>query len=171
MKLKVRLYGDSVLRTQCKKVGVVGVAERMLIQSMVETMNKHNGVGLAAPQVGISRRIFVADANDGQGGRAFIDPIIMNHEGMATMEEGCLSIPQVHIKIDRPFNVCIRFTDENDEKHEDYFTELMARIVQHEMDHLDGKLIIDYASKQEMQKYHDQLEQLKGDSQKRKGSL
>ncbi|VAW13608.1 Peptide deformylase, partial [hydrothermal vent metagenome] len=89
--LKIRQYGDPCLRQKAETVSVVGPGERMLIQSMIATMNEAKGIGLAAPQVGISKRIFVADVGDGP--IAVIDPKILAKSGSDIFEEGCLSIP------------------------------------------------------------------------------
>ncbi len=159
--LKIRLYGDPCLRQKCDTVTDVGSAERMLIQSMIQTMHAHKGIGLAAPQVGINRRILVIDINDGQGPLAMINPTIVKTNRYADMEEGCLSIPNVHIVVERPYEIIVRYTNADNKEEEKRFTELMARAVQHEMDHLDGKLIVDYASDEELDKYRDKLEEIK----------
>ena len=142
-KLKIRLYGDPCLRKKSSPVKEVGPSERMLIGSMIETMHERKGLGLAAPQVGIHQRIFVADI--GEGPTAFINPKIVRRAGSAVWEEGCLSIPDITIEIKRAQKVLVRYLDENNHRHERSFTELMARVILHEIDHLNGKLIVDYA--------------------------
>ncbi|MFT5170075.1 MAG: peptide deformylase [Candidatus Omnitrophota bacterium] len=159
--LKVRLYDDTILRRKCDSVIKVDSAERMLIQSMIHTMHSHKGIGLAAPQVGIARQMLVADVDDGRGPIALVNPKIITTKGEAEMEEGCLSIPEVHIKVIRPAEVVVHFTNENNEEMEGRFTELMARVVLHEMDHLNGKLILDYATDDELQKYKSKIEEIK----------
>ena len=158
MKLKVRMYGDSCLREKCQPVDEVGPSERMLIDAMLSTMHKHKGIGLAAPQVGVNKRFFVVDT--GNGPRVFINPEIIGTQGKAIMEEGCLSIPEVHIDVTRPAKVIVRYQDQFGGHKEEAFDDLMARVIQHENDHLDGKLIVDYASEQDMKKYQAKLKSL-----------
>ena len=158
--LKVRLYGDPCLRKQCDEVVEVGAAERMLVKSMLQTMHQHKGIGLAAPQVGINRQILVIDIQDGEGPLVMFNPKILKKERYAEMEEGCLSIPEVHINIERPYEVVVEYIDENNEKVEKRFTELKSRAVQHEIDHLNGKLIVDYASDEVLDKHKAKLENL-----------
>lgn len=159
IKLKVRLYGDPCLRRKSQTVDSVGPAERMLVNSMLQTMYAQKGVGLAAPQVGINWRIFVADI--GEGSMVFINPRIVKKAGKAVMEEGCLSIPDVHIQVKRADQIWVQFVDENNHRHERSLEGLMARVVQHETDHLNGKMIVDYASSAEIKTFHDTLEKLK----------
>lgn len=145
-KLTIRLYGDPVLRKKAAPVAAVGSGERMLIKAMWVAMYENKGVGLAAPQVGISQQIFVADPGDGEGPIAIINPKIVKKAGSAKMEEGCLSIPGIQVKVRRPAEILVQYIDENGRKVERHLTELMARIFLHENDHLQGKLIIDYAT-------------------------
>ena len=111
---------------------------------MIATMNEHKGIGLAAPQVGVNQRILVADV--GQGPFAMINPKIIKKSGSGIFEEGCLSIPGVTIKIKRAQKILAQYVDYDGRLVEKIFEDLMARVVLHETDHLDGKLIIDYAS-------------------------
>lgn len=143
-KLTIRLYGDPVLRKKAQPVSSVGPSERVLIRALLAAMYENKGVGLAAPQVGVSQQIFVADPGDGP--IAVINPKIVKKSGNAKMEEGCLSIPGVKLQVRRPAEILVEYTDENNQKVERHFSELMARIFQHENDHLQGKLIVDYAS-------------------------
>lgn len=162
-KLKVRLYGDPCLRKKSALVKSVGPGERMLIRAMLETMRDHKGIGLAAPQVGINEQILVADAGDGEGPIAVINPKIIKKSGSGKMEEGCLSIPGVVINIKRPSKVTVRFMDENGKEVEKEFLDLWARVIQHETDHLHGKLIIDYAgilAKKKIKQHLKELEEL-----------
>jgi len=116
MKLKVRFYPDPCLRKKSNPVQEVGPAERILIQSMIETMYDYKGVGLAAPQVGINQRILVADI--GEGPIAVINPKIIKMSGAADLEEGCLSIPEVNINVTRPQEIKVRYVDEDNKKVE-----------------------------------------------------
>lgn len=143
-KLKIRLYGDPVLRKKSQAVETVGPAERMLIDAMIETMRFHKGIGLAAPQVGINEQILVADV--GEGPIAMINPQILKRSGSHVMEEGCLSIPGILVDVRRPQKISVRYFNEDNKLIEKEFSDLTARVILHENDHLRGKLIIDYAS-------------------------
>ncbi|MBP9854431.1 MAG: peptide deformylase [Candidatus Omnitrophica bacterium] len=157
-KLKIRLYGDPCLRKKSKNVDEVGVVERLLIRAMIRTMQEQKGIGLAAPQVGINQRILVADIGDGP--IAVINPVVKRKSGSAVLEEGCLSIPEVHINVTRPFSVTVEYMDIENNIIEQTFENLMARVILHEMDHIDGKLIVDYATKEELQKINPVLEKI-----------
>lgn len=159
-KLKIRIYGDPCLRRKSKPVEEVGVVERMLIKAMLKAMHDHKGIGLAAPQVGINQRIFVADTGAGDGPIAFINPVIKKKEGSAVLEEGCLSIPEVNINVTRALSVTVQYMDVDNKIVEQTYENLLARVILHETDHLDGKLIVDYASKAELDKYNPVLEKL-----------
>jgi peptide deformylase len=165
-KLKVRLYGDPCLRKKATFVKDVGPSERILIQAMLSTMYHEKGVGLAAPQVGIDQRIFVADP--GEGPCVFINLEILKTYGSGVLEEGCLSIPGINVDVTRPEKVRVRFIDENNDEYEAVFEGLMARVVLHENDHLDGKLIVDYASKEEKKRIAPKLEDLEKKFHKKK---
>lgn len=154
--LKIRLYGDPCLRKKSIPVMEVGPSERLLIQSMIETMHQAKGVGLAAPQAGINQRILVADI--GQGPIAVINPQIVKKEGSVVMEEGCLSIPGVVVKIKRPRKIFLKFLDEDNRVREERFEDLMARVLLHETDHLNGRLIVDYAGLIEKRKLKKKLD-------------
>jgi peptide deformylase len=114
---------------------------RELIDDMLETMYEANGVGLAAPQVGILKRIVVIDV--GEGPLVMINPQILKTEGSQTGDEGCLSVPGKAGQVTRPNEVTVRFMDEDGEHYELEGTELLARAICHECDHLDGKLYVD----------------------------
>ena len=157
--LKIRLYGDPALRKKSASVKEVGPGERMLIHSMIATMHAYKGIGLAAPQVGINQRILVADV--GEGPVAIINPKIVKKSGAAVMEEGCLSIPSVTVKIKRPEKIFVQYLDENNKQIERQYSELMARVICHETDHLNGKLIVDYATLKEKLKIRKKLKELK----------
>lgn len=159
--LTIRIYGDPCLRKKCDPVDGIGPAERIFIEALFKTMYAEKGVGLAAPQVGVNRRIFVVDAGDGP--LAVVNPQILNREGAAVQEEGCLSIPGVTVEVKRPQTVRVRFKDENNQDVEMTLSDLKARVFLHENDHLDGKLIVDYASwmkKRELSGHLKELERL-----------
>jgi len=150
-KLKIRLYGDPCLRKKSVPVKEVGPSERLLINSMVAAMHHAKGVGLAAPQVGINQRILVVDIGDGP--IAVINPRIIKKSGKQELEEGCLSIPEVTVNITRPQKIIVKYMDENNHVHEKSCEDILARVILHESDHLDGKLIIDnLAYKQDLLK-------------------
>jgi peptide deformylase len=154
-KLKIRYYGDPVLRRKSKLVKDIGPSERMLAQAMVATMHHYKGIGLAAPQVGINQRIIVIDVGDGPF--AVINPYIVKKTGSASVEEGCLSLPEVTVKVKRPLKIWVSFLNERGERVEKVLENLLARVFLHETDHLNGKLIIDYASLAQHIKMKDQL--------------
>src|SRR5580704_5997387 len=140
--LKIRLYGDPCLETKSKAVKEVGPVERMLIAAMFETVIASRGVGLAAPQVGINEQIFVVDT--GEEVFAAINPKIIKTAGSEVMEEGCLSIPRVLVDVKRAKTVWVEFTDQENRQVRAQLTGLLAKVFQHEHDHLHGKLILDY---------------------------
>lgn len=156
--LKIRLYGDPCLRKKSVPVIYVGPTEQFLLFGLLAAMRENKGVGLAAPQVGINRQIFVADIGDGP--MAFINPRIIKKFGGDVIEEGCLSIPGVTVMVRRPERIVVRYIDENNQPQEKIYEEIMARVIQHEMDHLDGKLIVDYAGLKEKIKLRPQLREL-----------
>ncbi|NTV29279.1 MAG: peptide deformylase [Candidatus Omnitrophica bacterium] len=163
--LKLRFYGDPVLRKVAKPVQSVGPAERFLIQEMIRAMYDFDGSGLAATQIGVDQQIFVADAGDGPF--AVINPVILKKSSKETeMEEGCLSLPKIRVKISRPAEVRVSYFDEHGRKIEKTLADLMARIFQHESDHLCGRMIVDYASKADLVPYKAQLTKLEALSRK-----
>jgi peptide deformylase len=143
--LEVKLYGDPMLRRKASHVREVTPELRRLIGDMVETMYNQIGIGLAAPQVGIPYRLLVMD--DGKGGaRALINPIITGRGGSVVDEEGCLSLPGIFGDVERSKWVTVQTTDEDGKPIDFEAQGLLARVVQHEMDHLDGVLFIDHLS-------------------------
>ena len=143
--LDIRVLGDPVLRKPTKPVTEVTDELRRLIADMFETMYAAEGIGLAAPQVGRIERIAVVDVE----GRKFalINPQVLATSGSPDKaEEGCLSIPDIYGDVVRPAEVTIRATDENGNQYEETANDLLGRCFQHEIDHLDGKLFIDYLS-------------------------
>ncbi len=156
--LRIRIYGDPCLRKKSKPVKEVGPSERFLINAMIDTMHAQKGIGLAAPQVGINEQIFVVDVGDGPF--AVINPHIIKKFGSDVMEEGCLSIPEVLIKVKRAESIIVEYMDENNRKVERKCIGLLAKVVQHETDHLNGKLITDYATSEEKAKFKKTIQQL-----------
>jgi len=140
--LEVRRYGDPVLRSRTRAVTEVTTEVRPVIADMIETMHYEVGVGLAAPQVGISLRLFVMD--DGKRGvRALVNPVIVERRGSAVAEEGCLSIPGIYADVERSEWVRVEATDDAAQPVTLELRGFLARVIQHEIDHLDGVLFID----------------------------
>lgn len=146
---KVVKYGDPVLRTPSKEIHKVSKKVQDLIENLFDTMYAENGVGLAAPQIGINQRIFVIDASEGDeplNPLVFINPKIIKKSGAVNSNEGCLSFPEALTNVRRYANVTIKAMDK---KGKAFILEakdgtLLARAIQHEMDHLDGILFIDH---------------------------
>ncbi len=149
------VYGDPILRKRAKEVQKNSLDLPAFLQDMFDTMYAAHGIGLAAPQIGKGIRIFVVDGTtlddveeDMTGfKKAFINPEIVDEEGEEwEFEEGCLSIPNLRENVSRQERVIIRYLDEQWQPHEETYEGMKARIIQHEYDHLDGKLFIDYLS-------------------------
>ena len=137
----LRYEGDPILRKTSKEVKEVTPKIRELIDDMLETMYEANGVGLAAPQVGVLKRIVVIDV--GEGPLVMVNPQVVKTSGSQTGDEGCLSVPGKAGTVTRPDEVTVRFMGEDGEWYELEGRELLARAICHECDHLDGKLYID----------------------------
>ena len=137
----VRTMGDPILTKKAKEVKEITGRTKSLIEDMLETMYEYDGVGLAAPQVGILKRIVVIDI--GEGPLVFVNPVITMTDGEQCGSEGCLSVPGKAGMVTRPNYVKVEAYDENMEKFELEGTELLARAICHECDHLDGKLYVD----------------------------
>jgi peptide deformylase len=149
----VTVYGDPLLRKVAQPIGEDFEGLKELVENMFETMYHSEGVGLAAPQVGKSLRIFVVDAShiadeepELEGfKKAFINPEILETSGDEwVMNEGCLSLPEIREDISRPERVKIKYLDENRVEHIEEYGGFAARVIQHEYDHLDGVLLVDY---------------------------
>jgi peptide deformylase len=140
--LQIRRFGDPVLRQEAKRVGKITDDHRRLIADMFETMRDAPGVGLAAPQVGVLERIFVWEVEEEHG--ALINPVIIDRsQETITDEEGCLSLPGLVYQVERHGSVTVEARDENGEAVSVSGNELLARVFQHEIDHLGGVLFID----------------------------
>ena len=141
----IRELGDDVLRKQSKPVDKMTIRTRILINDMLDTMYEAMGVGLAAPQIGIMRRMFVAEPEPGGKIYYFVNPEITYREGSVEGEEGCLSVPGYFGIVDRPEKITIKGLD-RDGNHQEYtFEGFEARVMCHEYDHLDGILYKDKA--------------------------
>ena len=143
----IRIYGDDLLRKKCRVVDDINQRISILIEDMKETMYNSNGIGLAAPQVGILKRIVVIDVGDGL--ITLINPEIVEMQGSQLEREGCLSIPGVQKSVDRPEIVKVKAINEIGEKIIIDGEGLLARALCHEIDHLDGVLFIDKAIEDE----------------------
>ncbi len=141
--LPLKYVGENVLRRKADKVDVVDKALARLLDDMVDTMYAANGVGLAAPQIGVSRRLFVADVGDGP--IRLVNPRMVEQNGRAFGTEGCLSIPGVMGQVERWKNVVFKGLDEKGEPVVYEAGGLLAVVFQHELDHLDGQLFTDLA--------------------------
>lgn len=145
------MYGDPVLRQRAKDIEP-GTDLKQLIDDMFETMHGASGIGLAAPQIGKSIRLFVVDGTaleDEEGmadfKKTFINPQLLEEAGTPwEFEEGCLSIPNIREKISRKGQLKIRYYDENWNLKEEIYDGMKARIIQHEYDHIEGKMFVDY---------------------------
>lgn len=155
MILPVYVYGNPVLRKEAEEIGPDYENFAQLLEDMWETMYKSDGVGLAAPQVGLAIRLFVIDGNALSEDfpelkdfkRCFINAkIIERGEYKVSESEGCLSLPGIREDVSRPDRIRIQYQDENFLSHDEVLTGYVARIVQHEYDHIEGKLFIDYLS-------------------------
>ncbi|HEX7169032.1 MAG TPA: peptide deformylase [Acidimicrobiales bacterium] len=140
----IRLYGDPVLRERCAEVTDVDGALVRLVDGMVQTMYAAPGLGLAAPQVGVKKRLFVYDLDDGAGPQTLVNPVITESRGEWEFEEGCLSVPGLFFPIVRPKEIHITGFDLNGREVSLEADEIMARLFQHELDHLDGTLLFEY---------------------------
>ena len=145
MKYRVLHFGEEPLRKDSEPVEVVDDEIKKLVNDLLETMHEANGVGLAAPQVGINRRVAVIDIGDGP--LVLINPVILKKSGKEIANEGCLSFPGLSEKVERAVKVVAEATDEEGNVYEVEAEGLMARAIQHELDHLDGVLFVDRISK------------------------
>ncbi len=138
----LRYEGDEILRKKSKEVSVVDDKIRTLLDDLLETMYAHDGVGLAAPQVGILKRAVVIDVEDGNVYK-MINPKIIARSGEQIGQEGCLSVKEKKGIVKRPMNITVEYINENGEKVTLEAEELLARAICHEVDHLEGILFVD----------------------------
>ena len=168
-KLKVYEYPHPVLKKKAEKVAGVDDELRRFLDDMLETMYAENGCGLAAPQVGVSKRVVVIDpAHEGEEPAPLymVNPeIIWKSEDLEVCEEGCLSLPEMRAEVERPASVKIRYLDYDGKECELLAEEFLAVAAQHELDHLDGVLYIDHLSRLKRQMLVKKLEK----SRKEKG--
>ena len=158
-KLKILEFPDPRLRTKAVPVDVVDDELRRLIGDMFETMYDAPGIGLAATQVDVHKRLLVADVSpDKSEPHVLINPEIIEKDGVTVTDEGCLSVPGYYEEVERAEHIRVRFLDRDGEAREMEAEGLLAVCIQHEMDHLDGKLFVDYLSEAKRQRIRKKLE-------------
>jgi len=158
-RLTILEYPDPRLRTVAQPVDEVDDALRQLIDDMLETMYASQGIGLAATQVNVHRRLLVLDVSEDQGQPlALINPEIVAREEVCTTQEGCLSVPGIFDDVERAQRIRVRALDRHGEPFEMDAEGLLAVCIQHEMDHLEGKLFVDYLSELKRQRIRKKLE-------------
>jgi len=146
-KLTILEFPDPRLRTRASPVESVDDGLKSLIDDLFETMYEAPGIGLAATQVNVHKRVLVADVSaDKSEPFALINPVILEKDGVTATEEGCLSVPGYYEEVERAEHIRVRFTDRNGDDVEMEAEGLLAVCIQHEMDHLEGKLFVDYLS-------------------------
>lgn len=144
----LRFLGDPILRRRSRTVQELDATYGELVNDMIETMHRHRGIGLAAPQIGVSERVIVLDRDPegvyGRGGFAVINPVILHREGEDEMEEGCLSIPEARDVVRRALKVVVSGIDLDGKEVRFEAEGLLAKVFQHEIDHINGLLFIDH---------------------------
>ena len=139
----IRMQGDEILKKKSREVEKIDDKLQELIDDMIETMHKYNGVGLAAVQVGILKRLIVIDIYDETGPIVLINPVIIKTKGAKEVDEGCLSFPNQFAKVVRPEEVVAEYTDREGKRMRVKAKELLAQAICHEVDHLNGEVFID----------------------------
>ncbi len=158
-KLNILEFPDPRLRTKAAPVENVDDELRTLIGDMFETMYEAPGIGLAATQVDVHKRLLVADVSpDKSEPHALINPEILEKDGVTVTDEGCLSVPGYYAEVERAEHIRVRFLDREGKQQEMEADGLLAVCIQHEMDHLDGKLFVDYLSEAKRQRLRKKLE-------------
>ena len=138
----LRLEGDEILSKKSREIEVIDDKLQILIDDMIDTMHKYNGVGLAAVQVGILKRVVVIDLYDDNGPIVLINPVILKTKGEQEVDEGCLSFPNQFAKIIRPQEVTAEYTDRTGKRVKIKAKDLLAQAICHELDHLDGEVFV-----------------------------
>ncbi len=157
--LKLHKYGSPVLREKAMPVAKVDNEIRELVENMIETMYAEGGVGLAAPQVGISKKIIVIDTEE-KGTIVLINPVIIKREGESKEEEGCLSVPGIYSPVRRSASITVEALDLDENKIRITQEGFLAIALQHEIDHLEGYLFIDRLSPAKRLMIKDQLKEI-----------
>jgi len=157
--LKILEFPDPRLRKKALPVDTVDEHLRALVDDMFETMYQAPGIGLAATQVDVHKRLLVADVSaEKDDQHVLINPVILEKDGVAVTEEGCLSVPGYFEEVERAGHIRVRFLDQDGIEREREMDGLLAVCVQHEIDHLDGKLFVDYLSEAKRQRIRRRLE-------------
>ena len=160
--LPILHYPDPRLRVKAEPVARVDAAVRRLLDDMLETMYEAPGVGLAAPQVNVPRRLIVIDVSRERNDPLFlVNPEILEREGSIRLEEGCLSVPGIYEPVERAERIRFRALDREGRPYEREAQGLLAVCVQHEVDHLDGRLFVDYLSELKRQRIRKKMEKLR----------
>ena len=162
-------YGDPILRKKCAPVQDFSEMD-LLLNNMFDSMYEADGIGLAANQIGLNMNLFIIDVThteEADEAHIFINSeIVKKHGEEGTFQEGCLSLPGISLDVLRPERVSLKYQTQDQEWHEDEFDGLLSRAIQHEMDHLNGILIIDRVSEVERIQYQTELKELKNNSRK-----
>ena len=172
--LEIKKLGCPVLRKKCAPVGEVDGGIRQMASDMLETMHAAEGIGLAAPQVGDTRRLIIVDVSyfdPSFGPLALINPEILEAHGEETGSEGCLSIPEIHEEVTRPGRVRVRGLDPEGHPTSASAEGIAARVIQHEIDHLNGVLFIDYLSVIRRQMLRSALRKIQKEGRKQRPEL
>lgn len=158
MSIRIRKYGDPILREVCRPVKKIGEGEKSIFSHMRGILFEIGALGVAAPQIGISQRLIAirVDGNLIQ----LANPVIQDGWGKNVLTEGCLSIPEIFVKVSRSDRVMVEGVDERGKKREFEVEGIPARAIQHEIDHLNGTLIVDYATRKKKDRIKEKLEQL-----------
>lgn len=163
MKYNLTFFGNEILRQTAKDVTNIDGRVADLVKSMYEVMYKFNGIGLAAPQIGISSRLIVIDTQENDGSPfALINPVIQEVSAeLCTYEEGCLSLPKITEEVLRPEKILVSGINLDGKEMRIEANDLLARVLQHEIDHLNGKLFIDYLEQWQRDELRQQLKKIK----------
>lgn len=168
--LDILLYPDKRLRTVAKRVEKVDEATKKLVDDMFETMYVAPGIGLAATQVNVHRQIIVIDVSEhNDQPLCLINPVIIDEDGTETCDEGCLSVPEIYETVERSKTITVKAMDQNGDEYTMQADEMLAVCIQHEMDHLKGKLFVDYLSPLKLQRIKKRL--LKTQREERRASV
>ncbi|MGH2574728.1 MAG: peptide deformylase [Ignavibacteria bacterium] len=164
--LPIYTYGFDILRKKTKRIGKIDDKLIELVRNMFYTMHRANGIGLAAPQIGLDIALTVIDISKVEGEEkqkpiVLINPLLRDYHGENIMEEGCLSLPLLRAEVNRPENIYIEYQDIDLNKKNIELNGLMARVVQHEIDHLNGILFIDHLNKSQRKLLKERLDQIK----------
>jgi len=166
-KLGVTKYGAEVLRNVAQPVEEINNEIKGIISNMLDTLYASEGIGLAAPQIGIPKRIIVVDINPSDPSSkpiVMINPSIVDQQGQIEFEEGCLSVPDVRGNVKRAEKITVEAIDADGNKIRIEASDMLARVVQHEIDHLNGKLFIDHLSRIKQQLIKKQLRKIQSES-------